>query len=429
MNSAMKPVLKGVALVAAVGVALSVWATQDPMRPMMRDRWSAQELSTIGSMRLNDAGERPTDPSNAYEARADAAALGRALFNDVRLSMNGQVSCASCHLSDNEFQDGRQLGQGVGTGKRRTMPVMGAAHAPFLFWDGRKDSLWSQALGPLEDAAEHGANRTQLVKVLQDNYKDQYQKLFGPLPEMDGLPHHASPEGTAAERAAWRAMPETSRDAINRAFANMGKAIAAYERGISYGASRFDRYAQATVSGDARGQEVFSQQEAHGLRLFLTKGQCATCHNGPMLTDHAFHNTGVPPIKPSEPDNGRAQGTKMLLEDEFNCLGRYSDAKPEQCAELQFLSTDDPSQVAAFRTPSLRNVADRAPYMHAGQFGSLYEVLQHYARSPKAVIGHSELAHPGEKHTDRQVIRLSEAEVADIETFLRTLSGPVVQPQ
>ena len=125
----MKPVLKGVALVAAVGVALSVWATQDPMRPMMRDRWSAQELSTIGSMRLNDAGERPTDPSNAYEARADAAALGRALFNDVRLSMNGQVSCASCHLSDNEFQDGRQLGQGVGTGKRRTMPVMGAAHA------------------------------------------------------------------------------------------------------------------------------------------------------------------------------------------------------------------------------------------------------------------------------------------------------------
>ena len=119
----------------------------------------------------------------------------------------------------------------------------------------------------------------------------------------------------------------------------------------------------------------------------------------------------------------------MLLEDEFNCLGRYSDAKPEQCAELQFLSTDDPSQVAAFRTPSLRNVADRAPYMHAGQFGSLYEVLQHYARSPKAVIGHSELAHRGEKHTDRQVIRLSEAEVADIETFLRTLSGPVVQPQ
>jgi cytochrome c peroxidase len=417
----------GVALVAAG--ALSVWAAQGPLRPDMRDTWSAQEISTIGSMRLKAAGERAPDPSNVFEARAEAADLGKALFNDMRLSRNGQVSCASCHVSDRQFQDGRRVGQGVGTGRRRTMPVMGAAHSPFLFWDGRKDSLWSQALGPFEDAAEHGANRTQLVKILQANYEDQYQKLFGPLPELHLLPEHASPEGTAEERAAWQAMPEARRDAINRAFANMGKAIAAYERGVSYRESRFDQYAQAIVSGDARGQEVLSPHEVQGLRLFLTKGQCATCHSGPLLTDHAFHNTGVPPHKSGEPDDGRLQGARKLLEDEFNCLGRYSDAKPEQCAELQYLSTDDPSQVAAFRTPSLRNVADRAPYMHAGQFGSLKEVLEHYARSPKAVIGHSELAHPGEKHQDRQVIRLSEADARDIEAFLQTLSGTVVQPE
>ena len=306
---------------------------------------------------------------------------------------------------------------------------MGSAHSPFLFWDGRKDSLWSQALGPLEDAAEHGANRTQLVKILRAHYKEQYQKLFGPLPEADSLPDDASPQGTAEERAAWQGMPESGRDAVNRAFANLGKAIAAYERGISYGESRFDQYAQATVSGDARGQEVFSQQEARGLRLFLTKGQCATCHNGPLLTDHAFHNTGVPPLEPARPDHGRADATRKLLEDEFNCLGRYSDAKPEQCGELQFLSTDDPSQLGAFRTPGLRNVANRAPYMHAGQFGSLEEVLQHYARSPKAAIGHSELAHPGETHQDRQVIQLSVSEIRDIAAFLRTLSGPVIQPE
>jgi cytochrome c peroxidase len=125
-------------------------------------------------------------------------------------------------------------------------------------------------------------------------------------------------------------MPEVSREAVNRVFANMGKAIAAFERNISYGESRFDQYAQATVSGEGRGQEVFSQQEVRGLRLFLTKGQCVTCHNGPLLTDHAFHNTGVPPVDRNKPDRGRADGLKKLIQDEFNCLGRYSDAHADR---------------------------------------------------------------------------------------------------
>jgi cytochrome c peroxidase len=118
---------------------------------------------------------------------------------------------------------------------------------------------------------------------------------------------------------------------------------------------------------------------------------------------------------------------KKLLQDEFNCLGRYSDAKPEQCGELQFLAADDPGQLAAFRTPSLRNVAERAPYMHAGQFTTLEQVVQHYAASPQAVLGHSELAQPGEKRPDRQTIRLSASDVQDLATFLRALTGPVVQ--
>ena len=172
---------------------------------------------------------------------------------------------------------------------------------------------------------------------------------------------------------------------------------------------------------------MLSPQEVRGLRLFLTKGQCVTCHNGPLLTDHAFHNTGVPPIDGANPDRGRADGLRKLLQDEFNCLGRYSDARPEQCGELQFLAKEDPGQLAAFRTPSLRNVAERAPYMHAGQFSTLERVVQHYAASPRAVLGHSELARPGERHADRQAIRLSPAEVQDVAAFLGTLTGPVVQ--
>lgn len=414
------------AVLALAALALSVWAGPGS-KP--RDAWSAREVATIASMQLKEAGPRPVDPSNAYEAKAEAATLGKALFNDVRLSRNGKVSCASCHGADTGFQDGRKLGEGVGTGLRRTMPVMGAAHSPFLFWDGRKDSLWSQALGPLEDAAEHGANRVGVVRILSEHHRQQYRAAFGEFPALGPLPKAASPNGDAAERAAWQAMSPASREGVNRVFANLGKAIAAYERQVSYGESRFDRYAAATVAGDAGGQQVLSMQEVRGLRLFLGKGQCVTCHNGPMMTDHAFHNTGVPPLNPATPDRGRAAAIAKLLGDEFNCLGKYSDARPGQCGELQFLSTKDPGQLAAFRTPSLRNVAARAPYMHAGQFATIEEVLGHYARSPKAALGHSELAQPGEQHAERQAIRLSVSDVQDLAAFLGTLTGPVVQPR
>lgn len=394
-----------------------------------RDAWSVQERATIASMHVSQAGERPADPSNAYEKRADAAVLGRALFNDTRLSRNGQVSCASCHASGEQFQDGRPRGQGIATGQRRTMPVMGAAGAPFLFWDGRKDSAWSQALGPMEDGAEHGGNRVRFVQLVRAHYAEAYRGIFGPLPPLQGLPADASPLGTPEERRAWDALPEATRVAVNRVFANMGKAIAAYERQVGYGPSRFDAYAQAVASGNARAQEVLSTQEVRGLRVFLGAGQCVTCHNGPQFTDHAFHNTGVPPLDPKRPDRGRAEGLRKLLADEFNCLGPYSDAKPGQCGELQFLATDDPGALGAFRTPSLRNVAARPPYMHAGQFATLEDVGRHYASAPRAAVGHSELARPGEAKHERQVIRLSESDIQDLAAFLRTLTGPVLQPQ
>jgi cytochrome c peroxidase len=414
---------------AGAGLALllvTVVAAQDAGP---RDRWTAREIATIASMQLQQAGLPPPDPSNAYEGRPEAAALGRALFHDPRLSRDGKVACASCHDAEQQFQDGRKVGQGVATGKRRTMPVMGAGHAPFLFWDGRKDSLWSQALGPLEDPAEHGANRVMLVRTVAARYSREYAQAFGPLPELGPLPAAASPVGSASERAAWEALPGSTRTAVNRVFANVGKAIAAYERQVRHGESRFDRYAAATVARDGRGQEVLSPAEVRGLRLFLGPGQCATCHNGPLLTDHAFHNTGVPPAQAAQPDRGRADAVARLQQDEFNCMGPYSDAGEQDCGELRFLATHDAGQLAAFRTPGLRNVAERAPYMHAGQFSTLEEVLDHYRRSPPAVLGHSELAQAGEKHRERQPIRLSASDLRDLAAFLGTLTGPVVQPK
>jgi cytochrome c peroxidase len=309
------------------------------------------------------------------------------------------------------------------------MPVMDAGRSPFLFWDGRKDSLWSQALGPMEDGAEQGGNRVRFVRVLAQHYAAPWQRLFGPLPPLEALPDDASPLGTPAEQAAWAALPARTRADIDRVFADMGKAIAAYERRVHVGPSRFDRYVAATLAGDAPGQDALSAQEARGLRLFLGKAQCATCHSGPMLTDQAFHNTGVPPSDPAHPDRGRADATARLLADEFNCLGAYSDAKPEECAELNFLAADDPTLLAAFRTPGLRNVAARAPYMHAGQFATLEDVVRHYVAAPPAVLGRSELARPGDARAQqRRPIELSPQEVGDLVAFLGALTGPVLQP-
>lgn len=416
-----------ISTILAIGALMALAATLAgfAVAGASQGEWSSADLQTIASMRWSEIGTRPDDPSNAFEHSPEAAMLGKHLFDDRGLSRNGEVACASCHAQDLQFQDSRRTGQGVGTGRRRTMPVMGAAGSPFLFWDGRKDSLWSQALGPMEDGLEHGGNRVQLVKWVRARHLQEYQTVFGKMPELDLLPEPASPNGTAAERAAWSRLSDRQRDEVNRAFANMGKAIAAYERTLYYGPSRLDRYAEAVAAGrDSRA--ILSASEVRGLRLFLHEGQCATCHNGPQLTDHAFHNTGVPPSDPGTPDPGRAEGVTKLLQDEFNCLGDYSDARPEQCAELQFLSAKDATQLGAFRTPGLRNVSARAPYMHAGQFSTLDEVIDHYARSPVAAIGRSELASPGEVTQDRQVIRLTPSDVQDIKAFLGTLTGPVL---
>jgi cytochrome c peroxidase len=129
-----------------------------------------------------------------------------------------------------------------------------------------------------------------------------------------------------------------------------------------------------------------------GLHLFIGKASCVNCHNGALLTDDHFHNTGVPSPKVSLPaDSGRMTGVRQALAGEFNCTSRYSDAKPEDCQELRFAVTEGQELDRAYKTPSLRNVADRAPYMHAGQYASLAEVIAHYSNAPAAPFGHSEL--------------------------------------
>src|SRR5215208_5612123 len=144
----MRTVIVGVAAVAA-----SIGAGSRAVRhadSAARVSWTKQELAMLQSLSLGSLGPVPADPSNRYADDSAAAKLGHKLFFDTRLSSNGQVACATCHAPDKDFQDGRPLGVGVGTAGRRTMPVAGTAYSPWQFWDGRSDSQWSQALGPLE---------------------------------------------------------------------------------------------------------------------------------------------------------------------------------------------------------------------------------------------------------------------------------------
>jgi cytochrome c peroxidase len=391
--------------------------------------WSAEDLAVLTSLHLGELPDAPDDPSNAWDSSAAAAVLGKLLFFDPRFSRNGTVSCSSCHDPQRQFQDDRQVGEGVGVGSRRTMPIVAAGYSPWLFWDGRKDSLWSQALGPLEDPLEHGGNRLRHARLIQGHYSQPYADLFGPLPDLSGLPDDAGPLGSAAEQEAWQAMDPAARDAVSRVFANLGKAVAAYERSLKHEPSRLDRYIEQQLRGGASaGPAALTPQEVRGLRLFIGKADCVSCHNGPLFTDQQFHNTGVPPRDARRPNQGRAAATARVRSDEFNCLGRYSDASPAQCEELRFLAEGDPQLEGAFRTPGLRAVALRPPYMHAGQFASLERVVQHYVRAPQAALGHSELGssswrnveavHEGEGRTPA---RLSAAEQRDLVAFLRAL--------
>jgi cytochrome c peroxidase len=295
------------------------------------------------------------------------------------------------------------------------MPIAGTAHSAWMFWDGRAGSQWEQALGPLESAVEHGGTRTQYAHVVAEHYRGEYEAVFGKLPVLNGLPREAGPVDDSVRAKAWQRIPAARQDDISRVYANIGKAIAAYERGIGFTPSRFDRYVDAELAGRRHtSADSLSLEEEAGLRLFIGKGSCANCHNGALLTDQHFHNTGVAVSRSvAMPDSGRAAGVRQALAGEFSCTSKYSDAKEADCDELRFAVTEGEELVRAYKTPSLRNVAQRAPYMHAGQIATLEEVVSHYNAAPRAPFGHSEL----------KPLRLSPMEQRQLVAFLRTLSS------
>lgn len=408
----------GMLLACALALVLLWQATETTAE------WTEDELTLLRSLWLDSLPPLPADLTNSVADSPQAASLGHQLFFDSRLSGTATIACATCHQPELRFTDGLPRGHALGQSQRNTPSLAGVAWSPWFYWNGRKDSLWSQALSPLEDAAEQGSNRMRIARLLTANpqYRDQYAALFGAVPDFADrrrFPEDAGPVADPAWSAAWQQMSAADQEQVSRVFANAGKALAAYERRLLPGPSRFDDYVRAIVQtrGGASASAQLNADEIAGLRLFIGEARCIECHNGPLFTNNEFHNTGLLPLSGELPDLGRSNVLQDVIADPFNCLGVFSDALPQACEELTYMRTGL-ELTGAQRTPSLRNLADTAPFMHMGQMNTLAEVLQHYNEAPSALIGHNE-AEP---------LGLSGRQLRQLEAFLGALQAPLATP-
>ena len=381
--------------------------------------WSIEEIKILRSLSLDSLPSLPKSESNEVADNQIAAEFGWHLFFDERFSYNGKISCSTCHIPDLYFTDGLTTAAGAQAGLRNTNTLVGVAYSPWQFWDGRKDSLWSQALAPLENKLEHAGTRTQYAHIISNDkyYRKKYETLFGPISDFSDtqrFPAIAAPVDDKEKNKAWQKMASEDQEVVTEVFVNTVKAIEAYERLLLPSRSRFDDYVQGVIENDVDKRKNLSKDEAQGLKLFIGKAQCINCHNGPLFTNNEFHNTGILPAARQLPSMGRVEGVREVLKDHFNCLGQYSDTDSEKCAELRFAKQGD-DLIGAHKVPTLRSIVETAPYMHAGQQATLEQVIDHYNEAPLALIGHNE----------SKPLNLSNKEKKQLKLFLHSLSSPL----
>ncbi len=407
------------------------------MDPFASLEWEVTEKLLQRLNTLSPLPAPPVDTTNRFSRDPAAAAFGRTVFFDERFSQNGEVSCATCHNPETGFTDGRQLAFGLAQGKRHTPTLWNVAYHRWLTWDGRADSLWMQALDPVEDPSEMGTNRGHVALAIAEDpaLLAAYEEAFGPMPEA------ATNWGTAEQRSlgarprlrtetdpdttklpatvlVWEGLDESTQAAIDEVFVRVGKAVAAYQTTLVRGDAPFDRFVEGLNEKDPAKLTALTPAAQRGLKIFLGEGNCTLCHNGPNFTDGEFHNNSLPTLHGGEPeDAGRYVGISVVKASPFNAAGPHSD-DPTGPGGLQVRSLNESSvSWGEFRTPSLRNLMQRAPFMHQGQFESLGRVIDFYSELEGA---------SGRNHHQEQILvplRLSDIEKADLLAFLESLEG------
>ena len=295
----------------------------------------------------------PRDPSNAVSGTPAAVALGQRLFFDPRLSVNGTVACATCHVPARGWTDGRPRATGLRDGDRNTPTVLDVVLHRWFSWDGRADSLWSQSLKPIVDPREMGASAGHVAALFRDDraLACLREKAFG------------------ASRSSEADLP----------LVHAGKALAAFLETVRAGRTPFDDFRDALARGDTAVAARYPAAARRGARLFV-KHQCWVCHVGPAFTNGEFHDVGVPYALPGGGvDAGRAAGIKKLKADRFNLLGSWSDDRSGSAAVKTRHVLANHASFGQFKTPSLRNLTHTAPYMHDGRYATLREAVRHYS--------------------------------------------------
>ena len=278
------------------------------------------------------------------ELTAERVALGKKLFYEKAISIDSSISCESCHLQYLAFSDGKEKSIGVENrvGVRNAPSLINLAYDEFFFRDGGVTSLETQAMSPILNVNEmaHGIHEAADRLAQDDSYQQLAQAAYG------------------REMSAYVVV----------------RALAAFQRTLISGHSRFDAYFyEDDVS-------IFSESEKNGKAIFFGKGNCSNCHQGFNLTNFGFENNGLYEVYE---DKGRSRIT-LLIEDE-----------------------------GKFKVPTLRNVEKTAPYMHDGSLATLEAVVEHYNSGGKNHINQSEFVKP---------LGLTEQEKVDLVNFLRTLT-------
>ena len=283
----------------------------------------------------------PADNSQTPEK----IALGKRLFHEQRFSANNSISCASCHQASKAFTDGQKLATGINgaVGVRNTPTLLNVGYYQSFFLDGREPTLEQQALKPILNSLEHGISGIDaILSVVVDDqrYVGQFKQVFG----IDSSEIDTS---------------------------HIAKAIASYERTLIAGNSPFDQYYFG------RDRSKLSVSAANGMRVFRRKGNCANCHeiswDNALFMDNRFYNIGI--------------GSKILepllrqLIPALNKGGSPEDypLSPQQKSAMgRFQVTGVIADMGKFKTPTLRNIALTAPYMHDGSRETLEEVVEYY---------------------------------------------------
>lgn len=334
--------------------------------------------------------ERIKDPSNRVSGNADAIALGQLLFNDPLLSKDGVFACASCHHPEQAFTTpiSRAIGRGHAL-ERNTPSVRNLQGLRWYGWAGRSDNLWAASLHPILAEAELAQTTVSLKgAIVTSPYAEPFEALFGSLVTQS---------------------PET-------VLVNVAKVLAAFQESLVTGPTPFDAFRDALAKGDIEAASAYPKAAQRGLKLFLGHGNCALCHTGPLFSNNEFHDAGVPYfLGPSQVDEGRFLGLKHLFDSPYTLSGTWSDDPERRGAWIVETVRKSHADFGMFRTPSLRGVAETAPYMHQGGFPDLEAVIQHYN-----TIDLERMHTKGEAIL--RPLGLSDDQVADLITFLETLS-------